>query len=55
MENSAASRVAQSVNRQPLGHIVDEDRLKEIEKTFNMLNQPFPNCSCIQCTKRRSS
>lgn len=53
MENSAASRVSNVVNRQPLGHVVDEDRLKEIEKTFNKLNQPFPNCSCIQCTKRR--
>jgi hypothetical protein len=53
MENSAASGVSHAVNRQPLGHIVDEDRLKEIEKTFNKLNQPFANCSCIQCTKRR--
>lgn len=55
MENSAASRVSHAVNRQPMGHIVDEDRLKEIEKTFTKLNQPFPHCSCIQCIRRRGS
>jgi hypothetical protein len=53
MENSAASRVSQAATRQPLAHKADEDNLKEIEKTFAMLNQAFPNCNCKQCTKRR--
>ncbi|KAJ5358915.1 uncharacterized protein N7496_011328 [Penicillium cataractarum] len=53
MEASAASRVSKAVTRQPLKNEVEEGQLKELEKTFDMLNQVFPNCSCKQCTKRR--
>lgn len=55
METSAASWATQVRYRQHLDHEVDEDRLKGTEKTFDMLNQAFANCSCKQCKKRRAT
>ena len=55
METSATSRAALENVRQYLGHEVDGARLKQIEKSFALLNQAFADCSCKQCNKRRAA
>jgi hypothetical protein len=46
IEGYATSRVYKADTRQLLEHEAEEGQLKAIEKTFDMLNQAFHNCSC---------